>query len=86
MPLETGHLRRYGIMVGSQNFLHLLGIKASTERGRFDEVDKHHGQLSPLSGWLASRLVDVGGFGGRVMFPLGALQSLEGEELDGQRP
>ena len=37
------------LLIGAQDFGHFLRVEPRRERGRPDQVDKHHGELAALS-------------------------------------
>jgi len=43
-------------VIGTDDLAHVLGVKASRQRGRADKVGKHHRELAALSSVLGLRL------------------------------
>ena len=48
VPFEPRDRARHCALIGPQEFGHLLRIEPRRERGRVDQVDKHHGELAAL--------------------------------------
>ncbi|MGY3035665.1 hypothetical protein ACVIIV_004835 [Bradyrhizobium sp. USDA 4354] len=48
VPFEPSDRARHRALIGPQDFGHFLRIEPSRERGRVDQVDKHHGKLAAL--------------------------------------
>ena len=46
----AGDDARAVVPIGADDPPHVLGIEPRRERGRADEIAKHHGELAPLGG------------------------------------
>ena len=57
LPLDR---RRDAAVVGADQLAQVLGVEAGGERGRADQVDEHHRELTPLGPCLARRRPDRG--------------------------
>ena len=61
MAFEPAQRLRTRILIGAENITEILGIEALRQRGRSDQIAKHHGELAALGlGHQASGAVGTG--------------------------